>query len=131
MTVRVIWKLNGMEKYLEALYEAGKDVEAAADRAVAAAGAVLLEGMKQRVPVLTGNLKSNLECSAPMRDGYVHYVEVGIKKDVDPETARYGNVQEYGSAHTPPHSYIRATFDEDEKKARKAERESLKKDGVI
>ena len=54
MTVRVIWKLNGMEKYLEALYEAGKDVEAAADRAVAAAGAVLLEGMRSVVLTRVG-----------------------------------------------------------------------------
>jgi len=131
MTVRVIWKLDGMDQYLEAIAKAGMDVDAAADRAVIAAGTVLLSGMQRRVHKLTGNLESNLECTAPQVNGNFHYVVVGIRQGADANTVRYGNAQEYGSIKNPVNSYIRATFDEDGSKARAAERESLKREGFL
>jgi hypothetical protein len=131
MTVRAFFRCDGLSAYLEDITKAGRDIDAAADRAAAAAGAVLLEGMQQRVHVLTGNLESNLECTAPAADGNLHYVEVGIKKSVDKNTARYGNAQEYGGPKNPPNSYIRATFDVDGRAARAAMKDSLQKEGLL
>lgn len=131
MVCRVSFSLKGFEEYLEKIAEAGRDVDAAADLANVAGGDVLLDGMLRRVARRTGNLAEHLECTTPKADGNFHYIEVGMPKKTDAETARYGNVQEYGSARMPAHPYIRPTFDEDKAKARKAQRESLKKSGVL
>jgi hypothetical protein len=74
--------------------------------------------MKQRVPKDTHNLERHLELVGPVQDGNFHYVEVGIPASADANTARYGNVQEYGSARTPAQPYIRPTLDHDMSKAR-------------
>jgi HK97 gp10 family phage protein len=131
MTVRVQWKMDGFGKYLEDIAKAGQNVDAACDRAVSAGGDVILAGMQERVHKLTGNLEANLECTAPAADGNFHYIEVGMRKGVDADTARYGNAQEYGGSKNPPNSYIRAGFDEKRSAARAAMRDSLKKDGVL
>lgn len=44
----------------------------------------------------------------------------------DEKTAIYANVQEYGSATTPAHPYIRPALDEDKRAARKAMLKVLK-----
>ena len=131
MVCRVSFKLKGFEEYLEKIAEAGRDVDAAADLANVAGGDVLLDGMLRRVPRRTGNLAEHLERTAPQVDGNFHYLEVGMPRKTDAETARYGNVQEYGSARTPAQPYIRPTFDQDKAKMRKAQRETLKKAGII
>lgn len=130
MPVRVKFTTKGMEKALEALAEAGKNVDATAQKMLAAGAEVLLEGMQQRVPVDTGNLKDNLSIDGPHQDGHYHYVFVGINQGADADTVRYGTVQEYGSADTPAQPYIRPTVDNDTRKARaaamKVAREALK-----
>ncbi len=127
MPIRSTLTTKGFEEYLEALVQAGKDVDQVADQALDAGGLVLLDGMLRRVPRLTGNLAANLSVDGPHVDGNYHFVNVGLNHGVDPKTAKYGAVQEYGSAHTPAHSYIRPAFDEDLAKARKAMRELFKK----
>jgi len=133
MTVRVSYKVQGFGEYLEKIAQAGKNIDAAADRANIAAGDVILEGMEERVPRLTGNLAEHLERSEPIVEGNFHGIDIGMRKKPlpDDDTARYGNVQEYGSATTPAQSYIRAGFDRTKSKARKAQKESLKKDGAL
>lgn len=133
MTVRVSYKMKGFDEYFEKLVQAGKNIDAAADRANIAAGDVILEGMEDLVPRDTNNLADQLERSEPIVDGNFHGVDIGMRKKPlpDADTARYGNVQEYGSARTPAHSYIRAGFDRKKSKARKAQKESLKKDGAL
>jgi HK97 gp10 family phage protein len=131
MVCRANFSLKGFEEYLELIAKAGHDVDAAADQANIAGGDVLLDGMLRRVPRKTGNLAEHLERTEPKVDGNFHYIEVGMPRKTDAETARYGNVQEYGSAHTPAQPYIRPAFDEDKAKARKAQREKLKKAGVL
>ena len=131
MVCRASFSLKGFEEYLEKIAKAGHDVDAAADQANVAGGDVLLDGMLRRVPRQTGNLAEHLERTEPKVDGNFRYIEVGMPRKTDAETARYGNVQEYGSAHTPAQPYIRPTFDQDKAKARKAQKEALKKAGII
>lgn len=137
MVVRVSFTLKGLDAYLEKIAQAGRDVDAAAGRACEAGGDVLLNGMQRRVPKDTGNLEDHLERSEVEQDGNFVFVEVGMKpaSQVDADTARYGNAQEYGykrgKNHYPPQSYIRASFDSDKIKVRRAQRESLEGDGVI
>jgi HK97 gp10 family phage protein len=125
--------MKGFDEYFEKLVKAGRDIDAAADRANVAAGDVILEGMEELVPRDTENLAEHLERSEPEVDGNYHSVNVGMQKTPKPDadTARYGNVQEYGSARTPAQSYIRAGFDRKRSNARKAQKESLKKDGAL
>lgn len=137
MVVRVSFELKGLDEYLEKISRAGRDVDAAAGRAVAVGGDVLLAGMQRRVPVDTGNLKDHLERSEVDKDGNFVFVSVGMKpaSQVDAATARYGNAQEYGykrgKKHYPPRSYIRASFDSDKSKVRAAQKKSLEGDGIL
>lgn len=117
MVVRSKITTKGFEEYLEKLQKAGKDIDRVSDQALSAGGEILLAGMMTRVPVDTHNLSNHLAVDGPKTDGNFHYIWVGIVNP-DAETARYGNVQEYGSAHTAAQPYIRPTFDGDMSKAR-------------
>jgi HK97 gp10 family phage protein len=119
MAVRTRFEIKGVDEYLEKLRKAGQDIDAVADRALAAGGEILAEGMRRRVPKDTHNLEKHIGVTAPAADGNVHYVEVGVL-EADADTARYGNVQEFGAATTPAQPYIRPTIKEDWSKARKA-----------
>lgn len=121
MGIRAKLTTKGFEEYLERIDRAGASVDAIAAKALAAGGKVLVDGMQSRVPEDTGNLKSKISMSDPRQDGNFVYIEVGLV-EADAETARYGNVQEFGSAKTPAQPYIRPTMDRDMGKARKAMR---------
>jgi HK97 gp10 family phage protein len=133
MAVRGYLSLKGLEKWLEALGQAGQDVGQAADRALQAGAEVALEGMQKRVPKDTHNLENHLAILGPEADGNYHSVQIGLLrgKGLDADTARYGHAQEYGSASMPAQPYIRPTMDEDKAKIRGAMRASLKKDGSL
>ncbi len=118
MPVRYKLETKGLSEYLEKLAQAKEDVDRIADQALEAGGDVLLQGMDQRVPKLTGNLRSKLKRSEPTRDGNFHSVTVGLGADTDAETLRYGGAQEYGWGGHPAQPYIRPAIDEDMKKAR-------------
>lgn len=130
MTTRGTISLKGFDEYLERVAKAGRDVDKAAAEAVAAGGDVLLEGMQRRVPKDTYNLEQHLERTEPKRDGNYTFVEVGLSKQADADTARYGNAQEYGSSSMAAQPYIRPTLDEDGSKARAAVGKTLKEAGV-
>lgn len=131
MTVRFQMDLKGLGEYLERLVQAEKDVDQAAAKALSAGGDVILGAMLDKVPVLTGNLKSNLVRTEPRQDGNFIYVEVGIRRDVDKDTAIYGNVQEYGSVRLQAQPYVRPAFDENKGRASAAQRDVLKAEGFI
>ena len=128
MTTRASFKFNPrqFDEFAERILAAGRDIDAVADEALIAAALVLQAGMVERVPIDTGNLKDHIKIKGPFRRGNFHQIEVGVIHDInytDADTARYGNVQEYGSATTPPHPYIRPAIDEDSRYARSAMRE--------
>lgn len=131
MPVRVKLETKGFEEYLERIAQAGKDVDHAADEALQAGGEVLLEGMDRRVPKDTHNLEQHLTIEGPVNDGNYHYITVGIAKDTDADTARYGNAQEYGTSSMAAQPYIRPTLDSDMGKARKAMRAILEMLGIV
>jgi HK97 gp10 family phage protein len=122
---------KGFEDYLERLAAAHADIDAICDEALAAGGEILLEGMQRRVPKDTHNLENHLSVSEPMQDGNFHSINIGLVGEVDAKTALYGNVQEFGSAHTPAQPYVRPTMDEDMGKARKAMRQVFKEKGAL
>lgn len=122
---------NGFEAYLERIVQAGLDIDAAADAALSAGGEILQNGLRRRVPVKTGNLRDHIGVGAVVRDGNFHYIDVGILHGTDSDTARYGAVQEYGSANTAAQPYIRPTLDQDFKLARARMREIFKSWGLI
>ncbi len=124
------FKLKGFDEYLQVIADAGASVDDAAENAVVAGADVLLDGMQRRVPKDTMNLHDHLKRTQPKREGNFISVQVGII-EADAETARYGNVQEFGSATMKAQPYIRPTLDGDKAKMRRAQRQSLEADGVL
>jgi|DewCreStandDraft_4_1066084.scaffolds.fasta_scaffold06643_7 HK97 gp10 family phage protein len=134
MATKATLTLKGLDEYLEKIAAAGKDVDEAAARAVLAGAEVLQEGMRNRVPVRTGNLRENIRIFGPEQDGNFVFCEVGLidrRGLTDADTARYGNAQEYGTSSMAAQPYIRPTIAEDGKKARDAMKESLEESGVL
>lgn len=105
---------KGMEKFLEEVAAAGKDVDAAADRALRAAGGVLKGGMRRRAPKDTRNLERHIDFEGPSAEGQYRSIRVGVV-GADAETERYGQAQEFGTASMPAQPYVRPTVDEDRK----------------
>lgn len=122
---------KGLAEQLERIIQAGQDIDAAVDDALQAGGEVLVDGMKRRAPVLTGNLAGTIHATEPRQDGNFHTIEVGLPSDVDAETARYGNAQEFGTANMPAHPYLRPTIDEDGRKAQRAMKNTLVDRGAL
>jgi len=119
MAFKVKLTTKGFEEYLERVAASGKSVDVAAAAALEAGGEVLLEGMRRRVPVATGNLKDSLKVNGPEQDGNYHFIDVGLV-GADADTARYGNAQEYGTSSMGANPYVRPAMDEDMRKARAA-----------
>ena len=138
MPIKTRLTTQGFSEYLEKVARAGRDIDLVADEALKAGGEILLDGMQRRVPVGTaphdphpGNLKAHLELMGPVQDGNFHYVDVGLGKGTDADTARYGNVQEFSSATTPAQPYVRPTLDSDMGKAKKAMRAIFERLGLV
>jgi HK97 gp10 family phage protein len=127
--MRFSWDLKGFDEYLEALVKSGEDVDAAAQEALAAGAPILLEGMRKRAPELTGELIDHLTISGPHQVNNDHFVYVGLTKtkEVSKELAIYATVQEFGSAHTPAHPYIRPAIASEGRRAMAAIVEVFKK----
>ena len=102
--------------YLEELAKAGSDIDEIAEEALDAGGKILQNGMESRAPHLTGNLQGHIQM-IKITDGNWHARKVGVYA-VNRETEMYFFYQENGSPRNPPHSYIRATFDHDWKRAK-------------
>ena len=120
-----IMKLGGIDEYMQLIQEAGNDILDAAESAVLAGAEVILDGMQRRVAKDTHNLEDHLEMEEPEIDGDFVSVRVGLLH-ADAETARYGNVQEFGSSSMGAQPYVRPAFDEDANKARREMRKALK-----
>lgn len=119
---------KGLEEWLELLARAGKNVDAIAGKALLSGGELLLDGMRRRVPVDTHNLQNHLNLQGPSQDGNFIFVEIGLM-GADKDTARYGNVQEFGSSSMAAQPYVRPTLDEDMKKARQKMLEVFQAEG--
>lgn len=110
MTTQGSFTLDGLFDYLEQLAQAGEDVDGVVAEVITEGGVELQEEMRSLVPIDTGNLHDHIQMDGPERDGDYTFVDVGVIHDAsktDAETARYGNVIEYGSATTAAQPYIR------------------------
>ena len=96
---------------------------------------VAQQGMKQRVPKDTHNLEKNIHIDTAKIESGSITIEVGLMRKgtykVDDDTARYGNVLEYGTADQQARSYIRATMLEDKDRIFQAVFDSLKSQNVL
>lgn len=124
MAVKGTITTKGFEEFLERLAAAGKNVDAAAARAVQAGAQAAQAGMRRRAPKDTHNLEAHLVVDGPVQDGNVIVAQVGLL-GADADTARYGTAQEYGTANMPAQPFVRPTMAEDKAKIRKAMRESF------
>lgn len=128
MPIKARLTTKGFEEYLEKLAQAGKDIDRIAAEALTVGGSILLDGMQRRVPKDTQNLLKNLECTEPKQDGNLVYVEIGVSRRADANTARYANAQEFGSSSMPAQAYIRPTMDEDMGKAKREMKKVFEKE---
>jgi HK97 gp10 family phage protein len=128
MPIKTRLTTQGFSEYLERVANAGLAIDQISANALAAGGEVLLDGMKQRVPKDTKNLERHLTVEGPYKDGNFVYIEVGLPKTTDANTARYGNVQEFGSSNMKAQPFVRPTLDHDMAKARKAMREVFERE---
>ena len=153
------FRVDGLEAYLEKLNAAGQNVDAAADRAVAAGGEVVFQTMLDRVPVDTGKLKAHLTETGRtpvQRQGNLHFMEIGLLDlgatganygglrkgskrkgstrrgtHVYPREFLYGIIVEYGSSSMAAEPYVRPAFDNNHAKVKQAEIDALKESGVL
>lgn len=119
-----IFKLSGIDAYMEEIQQAGHDILPATVNAVEAGAEILLTGMQRRVPKDTLNLSAHLGKETEVDGDYV-FSNIGLLH-ADADTARYGNAQEYGTTSMSVHPYVRPTMDEDRRYALKAMRAELK-----
>lgn len=134
MATRLRLELKGFDEYLAKIAALGRDIDEAAAKGLLAGAEIIQDSMRDLAPVDTGNLRAHIKIKGPLRDGNFTYVDVGLINEItytDPVTARYGNVQEYGSANTPAHPFIRPGIDHARKAAMAALRESLEQDGLL
>lgn len=122
--------LNGVNKYLEDLARAGKDVDRAAKSGLMAGGQVIADGMKQDVPKDTHHLENTIGVEEPQQSGNFIFTRVGVLTD-DKETAIYGNVQEFGSSSVEAQPFVRPSFKKKKAAAMKAMRKAIENEGLL
>ena len=123
-------ELSGLANYLEDLARAGRDVDAAAQRALEAGAQPILGEMITLVPKDLHNLESHLDLDGPHQEGNFSYVDIGIIA-ADKDTAIYGNVQEYGSSSVAAQPYIRPALKSKKAAAMRAMKASLESEGLV
>jgi len=111
--------VKGLEEYLQRLVNAEKDVDACADKALAAAAPILYESILAGIPVDTGNLRDHLVLNGPYNAGNKHYIYVEIDMQ-DREQMLYAVYQEFGTPTQPARSYMRTGVSRAKKRASQA-----------
>ena len=128
--MKTVLTTKGFDDYIEKLANAGEDIDAITDEALAAGGQVLKDGMQRRAPVASGHLKGRISMTEPVNNGNYHSVRIGIF-NVDRKREIYFFYQEYGHSRTAAHPYLRPAFDEDMRKARANMRERFEERGAL
>lgn len=139
MVTKATLNLKGLDEYLEELAKAGRDIDAASQRALMAGANVLLPEMLARVPVDRTSkkrkplprLKSMIRIAGPFQNVNFNFVRVGVIMP-DKDTAIKANVQEYGapSKNIPAQPYLRPAIDAKRRAVMRRIRASLKAEGL-
>lgn len=114
---------RGLDDLLENLAKKTTDVDAVVQAALTESANVLQAEMKRLAPMDTGNLRDHIVIHGPVTEGNTTFVEVGVihsRNLTDADTARYANVQEYGSSKTSAKSFVRSGTANAKARARKA-----------
>jgi len=111
--------LTGLQDYLEKLARAEREVDAAADEALAAAGPILFSAIQPLIPVATGDLFFHLRMNGPIRRDNEHflYVEIDIRERDEMLKAL---AQEFGTPTQAAQPYIRPGVQAGRARARQA-----------
>lgn len=121
---------TGLQQMLEDLNELEwSQIDEIAAELLEAGADAALEGMRRRVRVRTGKLKSSLKRSEVQREGNVSFIEIGLL-DAPGDVVRYGTVQEFGSSSVSAQSFLRAAMNEDKSKIYRAMQARLKARGL-
>jgi len=114
MATKTSLKINGLDDYIQALANAGEDINKISREALAEAGDILAAEMKRNVRVVTGersrNLVDHIKIRVPSGEGDYNYREIGIihrLEFTDAATAIQANAVEYGSVHNKAMPFVR------------------------
>lgn len=134
MSIRVQFKLTGLEEYLSNVNKAGNDVVEAAKEAIEESVKPIVQEMKAGAQPhsvkYTGDVYDAIEATPVKVDGNKIYSDVGINEEKAKEGAWVAVFQEFGAPHFPKDPFIRPAFDNNRNKIRSAQRKILKKWGV-
>ena len=125
--------ISGLDKYLEKIKAAGKNIEEACKAAVNVATPIVEADMKAGAERHkdSGAVVDAIESTRAQADGYGVWASVGIDTEKHPE-AIHAVYQEYGDGHSPrfPDPFVRPAVDNNKAKIKSIEKAELKKWGV-
>lgn len=132
MSIRVQFKLTGLEEYLSNVNKAGNDVVEAAKEAIEESVKPIVQEMKAGAQphILTGKVYNAIEATPTKIDGNKIYSDVGINEEKAKDGAWKAVFQEFGAPNFPKSPFIRPAFDNNRNKIRSVQRKILKKRGV-
>jgi HK97 gp10 family phage protein len=99
-------EVKGLEDYAAKLVKAGADIDACANKALAAAAPILYNSILPLIPVDTGNLREHLVVNGPIQKDNAHFVYIEMDMQ-DREQMLYAVYQEFGTARQPARAYMR------------------------
>lgn len=116
--MHIEFNMSSLTEMVEAMEMEAKEIDTNLAIAIKEGAKIAQQGMKRRVKKDTRNLEKNIHIDTVKKaDGRLS-IEIGLMRTgqykVDADTARYGNVLEYGSRTQKANSYVRATMIEDE-----------------
>ena len=133
MATKGTMTLQGLDEYLEALANAGEDVDGAARDALLEGATVLQEAMQSLVPILTGRLYLHIAIDGPHTNGNYSWCDVGIIHDIaftPKDVAIQANTIEYGGVRRAAQPFIRPAMRNNKKIMLVAMQKILEKYGV-
>lgn len=127
------FSVSGVEDFFKKIEAAGKNIDAACQKAVNEVLPVVKNTMTEGAERhrLTGDVVNAIEIVEAKQQGNFIYGQVGINLDKHPE-AFEGVFQEYGDGHTPefPDPFVRPAVDNNRKIINSTVKKVLKKEGM-
>lgn len=127
--MRGVFQITGLDAYLQAVQDAGNDIDLVAAEAVDAGGQIMLEAVQASAAPYrdTGEMENTIDRTPPQRDGNYTFVEVTVDKSDKVDHELY---VEYGTPDTPARSFFRSAIDHSRAKVRSKWRAIFKARGL-
>lgn len=113
-------RFEGMSELIDQLQKAEHNVDAARDEAVNKGADIMQKATENAAPVLTGNLKRNIEKSDPQNGEVEVYVD-------NQGNAYYGYMLEYGTSKMAAQPFMGPAFNQSKGKMQQAMADSIRK----